>query len=69
MGTGSEPAHANPVKTASGEVPVPIFSQPRRANRSPTEPKSTARAKKARSYLPHIAAIILPILSCDDKCF
>src|SRR3990170_6083916 len=27
MGTGSEPARANPEKLASGEVPVPIFSQ------------------------------------------
>jgi len=26
MGTGSEPTRANPVATASGEVPVPIFS-------------------------------------------
>jgi hypothetical protein len=30
MGTGAEPTHANPVKTASGEVPVPVFSQPLR---------------------------------------
>ena len=30
MGTGSEPAYANSVKTASSEVPVPIFSQPLR---------------------------------------
>ena len=29
MGTGSEPAHTKPLKAASGEVPVPIFSPPR----------------------------------------
>ena len=34
MGTGSEPVCANPVKTASREVPVPIFLQPLRETAS-----------------------------------
>ena len=33
MGTGSAPGQANPVKMASSEVPVPIFSQPRSERR------------------------------------
>ena len=37
MGTGSEPTHAYPVKTASSEVPVPIFSQPLRVACRPAE--------------------------------
>jgi hypothetical protein len=30
VGTSSEPTYASPVDDASGEVPVPIFSQPQR---------------------------------------
>jgi Fe-S oxidoreductase len=36
MGTGSEPTRANTGKSASGKVPVPVFSQPLRVG-SPGE--------------------------------
>ena len=49
MGTGSEPAHPNPGKTASGEVPVPIFSQPLRVEEYPCGPASATLKSLALS--------------------
>ena len=62
MGTGSEPGYANSVKTASGEVPVPIFSQPRCVGMFPSSLSCLTNLQRAGDNWPTVAIKLLIVV-------